>query len=70
MSAAASPRLTRRLAEAAFLGFCWAATGLALIALAAILWSLVEMGVGGLNLHVFTMSTPAPGSDGGLLNAI
>lgn len=67
---AGSPRLTRRAAEVLFLGFCWASTAVALIALAAILWSLVKQGVGGLNLKVFTMSTPAPGSEGGLLNAI
>jgi phosphate transport system permease protein len=70
MSMAAGPRLTRRLSDVAFLGFCWAATALALIALAAILWSLVRQGVGGLDLDVFTRSTPAPGSEGGLLNAI
>ena len=67
---AGSPRLSRRAAEVVFLGFCWAATGLALVALAAILWALLKQGVGGLNLDVFTKSTPAPGSEGGLLNAI
>ncbi|MGE5501068.1 MAG: phosphate ABC transporter permease PstA, partial [Ignavibacteriales bacterium] len=63
-------RLTRSIGNAAFLAFCWAATALALIALAAILWSLLKQGIGGLDLKVFTMSTPAPGSEGGLLNAI
>jgi phosphate transport system permease protein len=67
---AGSPRLSRRIWEAAFLVFCWAATGVALIALTAILWSLIRQGIGGLNLDVFTRSTPAPGSRGGLLNAI
>jgi len=66
----AAPRLSRRLAEYLFLAFCWAATAVALIALAAILWSLIRQGVGGLNLDVLTKSTPAPGSSGGLLNAI
>ncbi|HEX6858590.1 MAG TPA: phosphate ABC transporter permease PstA [Caulobacteraceae bacterium] len=65
-----SRALTRRAGEIAFRAFCWAATALALIALAAILWSLVRQGVAGLNLAVFTESTPAPGSKGGLLNAI
>jgi phosphate transport system permease protein len=65
-----APRLARRLEEYGFLVFCWAATGVALIALAAILWSLFRQGIGGLNLDVFTKSTPAPGSRGGLLNAI
>jgi phosphate transport system permease protein len=67
---AGKPRLTRRISELGFLAFCWAATGLALIALAAILWALLSQGVGGINADVFTMSTPAPGSRGGLINAI
>ena len=68
--AAAAPRLTRRLGEGLFLTACWVATGIALIALTAILWSLLTKGVGGLDLNVFTKSTPAPGNEGGLLNAI
>ena len=67
---AAPRRLTRNIGNAFFLAFCWAATGVALIALAAILWSLLKQGIGGLDVKVFTMSTPAPGSQGGLLNAI
>lgn len=68
--ATAAPRLTRRLGEGAFLIACWVATGVALIALTAILWALLRQGIGGLDLNIFTMSTPAPGSTGGLLNAI
>ncbi|HEY1878785.1 MAG TPA: ABC transporter permease subunit, partial [Caulobacteraceae bacterium] len=60
----------RRAANAAFVTFCIGVTALALFALALILYSLVEKGIGGMNLRVFTMSTPAPGSPGGLLNAI
>jgi phosphate transport system permease protein len=60
----------RRAADIAFKIFCVFVTVLALAALAAILWSLVTQGVRGLNLDVFTMSTPAPGSKGGLANAI
>ena len=45
-------------------------TFVALAALAAILWTLLSQGLGGLNLDVFTRSTPAPGSRGGLANAI
>ncbi len=60
----------RRAVNAVFVGFCFAVTVLALTALALILSSLAEKGVGGLNLRVFTMSTPAAGSPGGLLNAI
>ncbi|HEX7944963.1 MAG TPA: phosphate ABC transporter permease PstA [Phenylobacterium sp.] len=68
--AAAAPRLTRRVGETVFLAACWVATGIALIALVTILWSLLTKGVGGLDLNVFTKSTPAPGNEGGLLNAI
>ena len=70
MIRAGSPRFSRRIGEGAFLAFCWTATGLALVALAAILWSLVSQGVAGLDANVFTKSTPAPGSEGGLANAI
>jgi phosphate transport system permease protein len=64
-------RRSRRKAKAGlFVGFCVASTALALIALVAILISLLVEGVGGLNLAVFTRSTPAPGSMGGLANAI
>jgi phosphate transport system permease protein len=38
--------------------------------LAAILWSLLSQGVGGLNLDVFTKRTMSTGSHGGLANAI
>ena len=77
-SATASPRLSRRLGEGAFLIGCWVATIVALIALAAILTSLLGKGIGGFfrpdthgfDVRIFTMSTPAPGSEGGLLNAI
>ena len=60
----------RRIADIAFKGFCILVTVLALTALAAIMWSLLSQGVGGLRLDIFTMSTPAPGSRGGLANAI
>jgi len=78
VTAFAPQRLSRRIAEAVFLVFCWAAAAIALLALAAIMWSLVTLGIGGffkpdggsLDLKIFTLSTPAPGSEGGLLNAI
>src|SRR5690606_7701033 len=64
-------RRSRRSAKAAlFVGFCAVSTALALVALIAILASLLIEGVGGLNLQVFTHSTPPPGSEGGLANAI
>jgi phosphate transport system permease protein len=72
VSATASPARVarRRLTNIIFQVFCVAVTGIALVALAAILWSLLRQGLGGLNLEVFTKSTPAPGSQGGLANAI
>jgi len=60
----------RRAADLVFTGFCVTVTVVALTALAAILWSLLTKGLGGLNLEVFTKSTPAPGSAGGLANAL
>ena len=68
MSAAKLVR--RRVGDIVFKAFCWSVTGLALLALTAILWSLLVQGIGGLNLDVFTLSTPAAGSRGGLANAI
>jgi phosphate transport system permease protein len=60
----------RRIGNVAFIGACGLATIVALGALVLILWSLVTQGVGGLDLKVFTMTQPAPGSEGGLSNAI
>jgi phosphate transport system permease protein len=68
MSAAKLVR--RRVGDVAFKVFCVTVTALALVALAAILWSLLSQGLGGLDLAVFTKATPAPGSPGGLANAI
>jgi len=63
-------RARRKATNALFIGFCTFAAALALIALAAILVSLLINGAGGVNLDVFTKDTPAPGSPGGLRNAI
>ena len=60
----------RSIANVGFISFCWFAAILAIAALLAILASLVVQGIGGLNVHVFTLDTPAPGSVGGLRNAI
>ena len=68
--AARGRSLVRKGANVVFVGFSTATTLIALGALAAILYSLLSKGVGGLNASVFTMSTPAPGSQGGLANAI
>src|SRR3954466_6834609 len=63
-------RARRTLANTVFVSFCTLTTVIAIAALVAILWSLVINGIGGLNADVFTKSTPAPGSVGGLANAI
>ncbi|HEX5379149.1 MAG TPA: phosphate ABC transporter permease PstA [Phenylobacterium sp.] len=63
-------RLRRNLANAAFVAASGLATLVAVSALTLILYSLFKQGVAGLDLNVFTKSTPAPGSAGGLLNAI
>ncbi|MDG2523656.1 phosphate ABC transporter permease PstA [Caulobacter segnis] len=60
----------RQFANALFSAGCYLVTFIALAFLAAILWSLLTQGLGGLDLAVFTRDTPAPGSAGGLRNAI
>ncbi len=65
-----SRRGRRSLANAGFIGFTWFAAILAIAALLAILASLVQQGIGGLNLNVLTKDIPAAGSVGGLRNAI
>jgi phosphate transport system permease protein len=60
----------RKLANLGFTVFCIGGATLAIVALAAILASLLANGFSGINLAVFTQDTPAPGSQGGLRNAI
>jgi phosphate transport system permease protein len=60
----------RRITAAVALGASGLATALGLATLAAILWTLFSRGLEGLSLQVFTQTTPAPGSSGGLINAI
>ena len=62
--------LYRRITNGIFVVACGIATAIALTALVLILWTLVSKGIGGLDFKVFTQSQPAPGSDGGLANAI
>jgi phosphate transport system permease protein len=66
----AAKLVRRKVGDVAFKVFCVLVTVLALIALAAIMWSLLAQGLQGMDLAVFTRSTPAPGSPGGLANAI
>jgi phosphate transport system permease protein len=60
----------RKATNAIFVVLCWVAAAIALGALCAILFSLLTQGLGGMNLDIFTKDTPAPGSVGGLRNAI
>ncbi|WP_347271230.1 phosphate ABC transporter permease PstA [Rhizorhabdus histidinilytica] len=62
--------LVRRLSNIAFVILTAIATLIALTALVLILWSLLSKGIGGLDTKIFTMTQPAPGSEGGLSNAI
>ncbi|MDO6412783.1 phosphate ABC transporter permease PstA [Sphingomonas sp. BIUV-7] len=65
-----SRAMRRRLANWLFVGLCGLATAIALGLLVAILWTLVSRGISGLGLVLFTLDQPAPGSHGGLRNAI
>jgi phosphate transport system permease protein len=60
----------RRRSNGVIAALCIGATVIGLIFLAAILGTLIYLGFGGLSATVFTTSTRAPGSGGGLLNAI
>ena len=45
-------------------------TGVGIVVLASILWTLLSYGFAGINLSMFTQMTPPPGSAGGILNAL
>lgn len=62
--------LRRKLSSLFFVGLTVVATVIAVLALVLILRSLIVNGLGGINAHLFTMSQPSPGMEGGLLNAI
>jgi phosphate transport system permease protein len=61
---------SRRRANTIGLGLCYASTIFGLSWLVFILATLLWQGFSGLSIAVFTQMTPAPGSSGGLLNAI
>jgi phosphate transport system permease protein len=61
---------SRRIANVVAFAASTIATLIGLALLCAILWTLLSRGIGALSLAVFTQMTPAPGSSGGLLNAI
>ncbi|OEF25523.1 phosphate ABC transporter permease PstA [Vibrio rumoiensis] len=54
----------------AFRALCYSATGLGLVILSVIVYSLLSKGLHGLHLTTFTESMPSPGGEGGLANAI
>jgi len=60
----------RRIINRVSLGISVLAMVFGLFWLGWILWTLLEHGLPGLGMHVFTQSTPPPGSSGGLINAI
>lgn len=62
--------LRRRIDSMLFSVCCHAATLVALVMLSLILWSLLAKGLGGLSVTLLTKDQPAPGSVGGLRNAI
>ena len=62
--------LQRNIGSTIFMVFCIVVTTIALASLTAILFSLITQGMEGMNLAIFTQSTPPPGGEGGLLNAI
>ncbi len=70
MAVSAARLAGRRIANGAFVAFCYLVTAIALIFLVAVLWTLIQKGLGGLSTHIFTMDTPAAGSMGGLRNAL
>jgi phosphate transport system permease protein len=70
MAVSARHVAARRVSNILFMGFCGLVTVIALTALALILYSLVVQGLGGINANIFTKSTPAAGTPGGLINAI
>ena len=60
----------RKRANHMAMGLAVAAAAFGIFWLLAILWTLFYNGLSAIDLAMFTQSTPAPGSDGGLLNAI
>jgi phosphate transport system permease protein len=60
----------RRATNFIAMASCYAATGVSLTVLAAILWTLFSHGIEAISFAVFTQMTPPPGGHGGLLNPI
>jgi len=62
--------LRRRIINSIGLSVSVLAMLFGLLWLGWILWTLLEHGIPGLGMHLFTQTTPPPGSNGGLINAI
>src|SRR5262249_47995733 len=60
----------RRAGNTIWMTLCWVATAIGLFFLFAILITLLYKGFTALQIEMFTDSTPPPGDNGGLLNAI
>ncbi|HVY65055.1 MAG TPA: phosphate ABC transporter permease PstA [Gammaproteobacteria bacterium] len=60
----------RQIVSTIALGLSALTTALGVALLGAILWTLIAKGIGSWSVTMFTQSTPAPQSEGGLLNAI
>lgn len=60
----------RKGRDAVMMGLSLAAAASGLFILGAILWTLFYNGFSAISLSIFTEATPAPGSQGGLANAI
>jgi phosphate transport system permease protein len=60
----------RRISNNIAIGAAVGATALGLFWLAAILWTLLTHGIAAMGPDLFAKTTPPPGSNGGLLNAI
>jgi phosphate transport system permease protein len=60
----------RRMGDAVMGTLCTGAALLGVALLGLILWMLIERGLKGLSLEVFTNSMASPGNNGGLANAI
>jgi phosphate transport system permease protein len=63
-------RVQRKIINKIALALSLLAMSFGLFWLMWILFEVMKLGFGGLSLDLFTKMTPAPGSDGGLLNAI
>jgi phosphate transport system permease protein len=65
-----NPYALRKFHNSLIITLCYLSAAIGLAALALILFALLQHGLAGLSLDIFTQMTPPPGSNGGLANAI